>query len=136
MSAENVKKFYEAVSRDEALKQKFIELSQKYQGQPMNEAKMQAIAEKEVLTLAAQMGYPFTMDDLNAYGEEMKQAHMNRELNDEELQAVTGGGASLICAVLGFNEGFNHVNGFGYCLLLGFNAAGGFCFLIGAGTKG
>lgn len=30
MSVENVKKFYEAVSKDELMKQKFVELSQKY----------------------------------------------------------------------------------------------------------
>jgi hypothetical protein len=32
MSIENVKKFYESVSQDDFLKQKFGELSRKYQG--------------------------------------------------------------------------------------------------------
>ena len=136
MSTETVKKFYEAVSQDEALKQKFVELSQKYQGQEMDEAKGMLAFEQEALPLAAQMGYSFTMDDFKAYGEELQQANMNCGLNDEELKAVAGGGASLICVCLGFNEGFDHVNGFGYCLALGFNRGGGFCFLIGAGTKG
>jgi len=36
VSVENVKKFYEALSQDEAMKQKFMELSQKYQGQQMD----------------------------------------------------------------------------------------------------
>ena len=116
MSVENVKKFYEVLSQDETLKQKFVELSRKYQGQPMDEAKMQSIAEQEVLTLAAQMGYPFTMDDLNAYGEEMKRAHMNRELNDEELQAVTGGGTTGTheCCIIGVPS----VEFSGFCFFL------------------
>ena len=51
MSIENVKKFYEAVSQDEALKQKFVELAQKYQGQPMDETKSMEIMEREGLSL-------------------------------------------------------------------------------------
>ena len=100
MSVENVKKFYEALSQDEAFKQKFVELSQKYQGQQMDEAKLKSITEEEVLPMAKQMGYSFTMYDLKAYGEEMKQADMNRELSDEEMQAVTGGGG-MVCIIAG-----------------------------------
>lgn len=67
MSVENVKKFYEAVSRDESMKQKFVELSRKYQGQQMDEAKAMAITEQEVLPFAQQMGYSFAMNDLKTY---------------------------------------------------------------------
>jgi len=100
MSIENVKKFYEAVSQDESLKQEFTDLNRKYQGQPTDEAKVMSIFEQEALPLAKQMGYSFTMDDLKAYEEEMEQANMNRELSDEELQAVTGGVTSF-CYRLG-----------------------------------
>ena len=103
MSAENVKKFYEAVSRDEALKQKFIELSQKYQGQSMDEAKGMSILEQEALPIAKQLGYEFTIDDLKSYGEEMKQANMNCELSDEEMQAVAGGIQAAICVLFGIS---------------------------------
>ena len=103
MSTETAKKFYEAVSQDEALKQKFVELSQKYQGQQMDEAKIQSITETEVLPLAAQMGYSLTMDDLNAFDEEMKQANMSRELADSELAAVTGGGWIRWCTFMGYD---------------------------------
>jgi bacteriocin-like protein len=117
MSVENVKKFYEALSKDEAIKQKFMELSQKYQGQPMDEEKAMALTEQEVLPLAAQMGYLFAMDDLNTYGKEMKQAGMNRELSDEELQAVVGGGGSgtNICIFIGVPSG----DFAGFCFLAG-----------------
>ena len=104
MSIENAKKFYEAISQDDSLKQKFVELSQKYQGQPMDEANMKLITEEKVLPMAKQMGYSFSMDDLKAYGEEMKQADMNRELSDAELEAVTGG--IFACFIIGAgNEG-------------------------------
>ena len=109
MSVENVKKFYEAVSKDEALKQKFVELSQKYEGQPMDEAKGMSILEQEALPIAKQLGYEFTMDDLKSFSEEMKQAGMNCELSEEEMQAVAGGipgdgarGNFVFCLMLGF----------------------------------
>ena len=87
MSVENVKKFYEAVSKDELMKQKFVELSQKYQGQPMDEAKAMSVIEQEGLPMAAQMGYSFTMDDLKSFEQEMQQARTGCEMSDEELQA-------------------------------------------------
>ena len=122
MSAENVKKFYEAVSRDEALKQKFVELSRKYQGQPMDEAKMRTLMAQEALPMAKQMGYSFTMDDLKVYGEEVKQADANRVLSDEELQAVSGGGTT------GTNR----------CIFFGVPSGdfSGFCFLYGQIKRG
>ena len=129
MSVENVKKFYEALSQDESLKQKFVELSQKYQGQPMSEAKVTSLMEQEALPLAQQMGYSFTMDDLKSYGEEMQQAGMNRELCDEDMQAVAGG--SFLCVIGGGGGGV-------VCVFLGFNDWVGtqdpkFCFLTGFG---
>lgn len=106
MSVENVKKFYEAVSKDELMKQKFVELSQKYQGQPMDEAKAMSVMEQEGLPMAAQMGYSFTMDDLKSFEQEMQQARTGCEMSDEELQAVAGGGVSgnSWCFFLGFGQ--------------------------------
>ena len=122
MSVENVKKLYEAVSQDESLKQKFVELSRQYQGQPMDEAKGKQRMEQEVLPIAEQMGYSFTMDDLKAYVEEMKRANMNCELSEEEMQAVTGGGTT------GTSE----------CLIVGVPSGdfSGFCFLVGVISRG
>lgn len=90
MSIENVKEFYEAVSKDEALKQKLVELSQKHQGQQMDEIKVMAEMDREVMSLAAQMGYSFTIDDLKACETEMKQK-LGCELGDSDLAAVSGG---------------------------------------------
>lgn len=133
MSVENVKKFYEAVSQDDSLKQKFVELSQKYQGQPMDEARASSIIEQEALPLAVQMGYSFSMDDLKAYEVEMQKAKMNCELSDEELQAVVGRGTD-VCVILGVEAG--GVTGF--CLFYGLlvnNNIGSVCIIVGA-TQG
>ena len=102
MSIENVKQFYEAVSQDEALKQKLVELSRKHQGEAIDETKELALIEQEILPMAAQSGYAFSMEDLKAYGEEMKQANMNCELSDAEMEAVTGGG--WYCIFIGEND--------------------------------
>ena len=132
MSVENVKKFYEAVSQDEAMQQKFMELSQKYQGQQMDEGQAMSVMEQEGLPMAAQMGYSFTMGELKAYGEEMKQAKMNCELSEEELQAVTGGGM-LICALIGIASS----GGEGFCFLFGIGHSSygsAACFIGGGGS--
>jgi hypothetical protein len=119
MAVENVKKFYEAVSQDESLKQKFVELSQKHQGEPMDEAKVMTLMEQEALPLAQQMGYSFTMNDLKVYGEEMNQTNMNSELSDSELEAVVGG-QSLItfcyCFGIDAQTGDTH---YAICLFFG-----------------
>jgi predicted ribosomally synthesized peptide with nif11-like leader len=119
MSTENVKKFYEAVSQDESLKQKFVELSQKYQGQQMDEAKMKSITEEEVLPMAKQIGYSFTMDDLKEFGEEMKRANMNCELSEEEMEAVTGGREVINPVVWCINNGLSNWSGITYCFIIG-----------------
>lgn len=122
MSTENVKKFYEAISQDESLKRKFVELSQKYQGQQIDETKAMTVVEQEALPLAAQMGYSFSKDDLKIYGEEMKQANMNCELSEEELQAVAGG--ALTCFGIGSGDG-------NFCFLMGFDTKWQLCFYYG-----
>lgn len=116
MSVENVKMFYEAVSKDEDLKQKFVELSQKYQGQPMDEAKATSLMEQEALPLAKQMGYSFTMHDLKTYEQDMKQAKNGCEVSDEEMQAVVGG--HMMCWMIG-----NGTTG-GFCLIFGLDSNG------------
>ncbi len=132
MSVENVKKFYEAVTRDEALKQKFVELSQKYQCQPMDEAKFLSLAGQELLPIAKQSGYEFTLDDLHAFGEKQNAVHMNCELSDEELQAVVGGTTEARCYFLGY-----YSNGNFACFMIGdiyYSSESYFrCFLCGEG---
>ena len=127
MSVETVKKFYEALAQDKALQQKVAELSQKYQGQTMDEAKTISVMEQEALPLAKQMGYSFSMEDLKAYETEMQQAKMDCELSDEEMQAVTGG--IFTCYVVGVGD-----RG-GGCFLVGIDSLNQLC-LLGGSTIG
>ena len=103
MSVENVKMFYEAVSQDEALKQKFAQLAQKYQGQPMDEVRALSLMEQEVLPLAAQLGYSFTIDDVKSYELAMQQVKNGCEMSDAEMEAVTGGGWIRFCTFFGYD---------------------------------
>ena len=92
MSVENVENFYAAISQDETVKQRFNELNQKYQGVAMNAAKTDAILEQELLPLAKALGFEFTRAEIKAYGEEVQQAKLPCELNDSELEVVSGAG--------------------------------------------
>jgi predicted ribosomally synthesized peptide with nif11-like leader len=115
MSVESVKKFYEAVARDEELKSKFAELTKKYQGQPMDAAKAMNVIEQEAMPIAKQMGYSFSIEDLKSYGQAMQQAKINGELSDEELRVVAGGAdAPFSCGILGNGGG-----GQEFCLFVG-----------------
>ena len=79
------------------------------------------LTEQELLPLAAQMGYSFSMDDLKAYGEEVEQANMNRELSDAELEAVSGG--ETLCVIGGGGDG-------GVCVIIGYSPHG-MCVFVG-----
>ena len=52
MSAENVRKFYDALSRDSDLQQKIRALSQKHQGEVIDAANLNRLMEQEYLPLA------------------------------------------------------------------------------------
>ena len=121
MSAENVRKFYDALSRDSDLQQKIRALSQKHQGEVIDAANLNRLMEQEYLPLAAERGFSFTLDELREYVSEMQQGKTSGELPDEELDAVSGG---IFCSGLGQEPGF--------CFLLGFDNSGGWCIWLGA----
>ncbi|KUO78712.1 MAG: hypothetical protein APF81_20160 [Desulfosporosinus sp. BRH_c37] len=118
MAKENVKKFYEAVVADEGLRTRLNELDKQYQGEAKDEKKRVMLAEKLVLPIAAEIGFSFTMEELRQYEEEMVQASANRQLDNNELEAVAGGAAA----------------GVGYCSglgLLGIIGIGTICVIVG-----
>ncbi len=112
MSVENVKKFYEAVVQDKTIQQRFSELNQKYQGVAVDAAKADAIMEQELLPVAKELGYEFTLAEVKTYGEEMQQTKTNGELSDSELEAVAGGALCI------FGLGFD-LNTRNNCVILG-----------------
>lgn len=91
MSAENVKRFYEAITGDEGLRQKLAELSQKRQGEAADEEARIRMVNEDVLPLAEGIGMPFTLEELKQYEKCMNQTNGDNELNDAELQAVAAG---------------------------------------------
>lgn len=109
MSAENVKKFYEAVSQDEKAKQRFNELNQKYQGVAMNAAKTDAILEQELLPLAKELGFEFTLAEIKAYGVEVEQMKSSCALSDSELEVVSGSDWCFVSAKIALR-----CTGYGY----------------------
>ncbi len=68
---DNMKKFLEAVSKDEAMK-----------------SELQAAMDNAVAAFAAKHGFTFTADDLKG--------SRSRKLTEDELQAVAGGGSPLV----------------------------------------
>ena len=91
MSAENVKRFYEAITRDEGLRQKLAELSQKHQGEAADEEARIRMVNEDVLPLAEEIGMPFTLEELKQYEKSMNKRNGDNELNDAELQSVAAG---------------------------------------------
>lgn len=101
MSTENVQKFYEAVASDEGLRLKLTELSQSHGKEEMNASKVESLLEKEILPLAAQMGWEFSLADLQRYAEELQPSQLQEDLSEDELAAVSGGKG--ICLLIGDN---------------------------------
>lgn len=88
---ENIKNFYAALSKDEAMKSRAQTLNEKYKDPQLEE---KAIAE-DIAAFAKSEGFVFTAAELTEYNK-----GQSRELSDEELEAVAGG-ASCICPVGG-----------------------------------
>ena len=79
---ESVGKFYEALSRDEAMRSRLSALDGKYQGAQPEAATIAA----EIVAFAKAEGFAFTVDDLSAYAETE-----GKELSDEQLEGIVGG---------------------------------------------
>ena len=134
MSVENVKKFYEVLTKDEALKQKFMDLSKKHQGKPMDEAKAMELAELEYLPLAKQMGFEFTLDDLRSYSDQVKQGCQGAELNEEEMKAVAGG--VFVCVFIGAGDKTDFTSRpIAFCVLVGADCEQNMCCIIGVTSE-
>ena len=77
---EIIKKFYEALSTDEAMRERAKTLSEK----PTSD---EAEAMERIIAFAKTEGYSFTVEDLRAFFTSSRA----KELSDEELENVAGG---------------------------------------------
>ena len=91
---ENIKKFYEALSTDTAMRERAKTLSK-------NPASDEAEAFAEIIEFAKAEGYDFTAEELKAFFSSGR----TTELSDEELENVAGGGckdtSGCVCLVGG-----------------------------------
>lgn len=92
MSKENVRLFYSALAEDKVLQEKFkvinTRVAEKYKGKLLDKKLMDESFQRELLPVAKEAGFEFSLDELNAYATEAKEAG---ELADSELAAVAGG---------------------------------------------
>ena len=93
MAKENVKKFYDEISKNKELQEKFVAAQKGYETEGKNNDE---IFEDIVLPIAGEAGYEFTMSE---YREAQRDAIIERGISEEELENVSGGG---FCLLLGF----------------------------------
>lgn len=129
MSKENVKLFYEALSKDAALQEKSKAIAKKHEGQKLEQAQLDRIYQQELIPLAKGAGYDFTLDELKEYAREIGKIGP-REVSEEELAAVAGGADYCACAFYGQGYG-----GSCQCAIGGYgDGSGGTCVcVIGGG---
>lgn len=107
MSAENVRAFFKKLESDEAFRNEFMQNSSVAKG-----------SADSIYKAAADAGFPFTK-------EELKLAKSScREMSDEELDEVSGGGLSWgFCAYFGFAQDLTDYDGeadeMGVCFIYG-----------------
>ena len=92
MAIENVEKFEELIRTDETLREKLNTAAAAYDGEATDEAAFEAL----IAPLAGGLGLPFTFDECMSY------TSLSRELNDEELATLAGGG---VCYLIGGSNG-------------------------------
>ena len=115
MAKENIKAFFEALSKDEALQKALEEKELAYTG--AKEDRETVVA--EVLIPAAKAaGYDFTAEELKEFDNGMRP---EGELDESELESVAGGLTWGVCVLYGFGGGDMCVyTGFSLCVIAGF----------------
>jgi len=101
MSKDNVKQMFGKMEKDAQLQKKYVDLMQSHQKEA--EDKM---AEK-LIELGKTSGFAFSKDDLVAARSEiMDKGNSNKELSDDDLSNVAGGGAqkntAVLCSIFSF----------------------------------
>ena len=107
MAKENIKAFFEALSKDESIQQALKAKELAYTG--IKEDR-EAIVKEVLIPVAEEAGYVFTLEELKEFEKGMRP---EGELDENELEAVAGGvedwgvcvlaglGWGTMCAVIG-----------------------------------
>ena len=116
MAAENVKAFFEALSKDEALQQALKEKELAYTG---SKEDREAIVKEVLLPVAKEAGYAFTLEELKEFEKSMR---VEGELVENELESVAGGMNWGVCFIFGAGGGSTCVVvGSGFCIVGGWD---------------
>lgn len=100
MSQENVKGYFDALGKNKELLEKISALNKKYEGAELSPAQLDLALERELLPLAKEFGFEFTLEEYKAYAKEMN-APKTGKLEDDELDAVSGGTGGCGCIAAG-----------------------------------
>ena len=115
MAKENVKNFFEEVSKSEDLQKQLKTATEKTNAevQKLIEAQTESVVE-----VAKKAGFEFTAEELLSSAQQG-----DKKLDQNELDAVAGGwvGATC-CCLIGMGVGFGCSGGGSYCALLGLGA--------------
>ena len=106
MAKENVKKFFEELSTNKELQEKFLEVQKGYEVEGKSEEEVFADI---VLTIAKEAGYEFTMSE---YKDAQCDAMAEKGMSEEELENVSGGWS--VCVGAGVSSSW-----FAVCILVG-----------------
>lgn len=112
MASENVKKFYEEISKNQELKEKFLDAQKNYsvEGKTENE-----IFEDIVLPIAKEAGYEFTMSEYRGVQRDLM---AEKGISEEELENVSGGALCCLIGTGGREAGMTDY-GIGACYYFG-----------------
>ena len=114
MTKENIKAFFEALAKDEALQKALKEKELAYTGAKEDR---ETIVDAIVIPVAKAAGYDFTLEELKEYQKNMRP---EGELAEDELEAVAGGLTWGVCVMFGLGGG-------DMCTVAGGTA----CFIVG-----
>jgi predicted ribosomally synthesized peptide with nif11-like leader len=118
MAKENVKAFFEALTKEGSIQKALKEKELVYTGAKDDR---NAIVKEVLIPVAEAAGYTFTVDELKEFEQDMQ---AKGELSEDELEAVAGGVEDWgICTGLGLAYGES-------CFILGL--AG--CLIVGGGV--
>jgi len=123
MSKENVRLFYEEIFKNETLQERLKSIGSDLKGQKPDEAQMELIYQNEVLPVAKEYGFEFTIAEVKEYVTETNKVKIEA-LSDDELEAVSGGLLGCICGIAGGGFNNNHTESDVACV----------CALAGGGS--
>lgn len=116
---ENIRLFYEELAQSKELAEKIDAINSKHTDKQLSDDEKFAILEKEMIPIAKEYGFDFTIDELKQYG------NTKMELDDSALENIDGGIITLK----------KDSNGNAVELLVNGQSANASCYLVGYGNK-